>query len=329
MAGEIAETPDVVARLVARRPAFTAVAAAITRAAPVFAVTCGRGSSGHVGTYLAYLLATRLGLVTAPALPSIVTAYGGRPRLAGQLFVVVSQSGRSPDIMAATEAARAAGALTVAIVNDGASPVAAAADHVVDIDAGMERAVAATKSLVASMAAAAMLVAAIAEDRDLAAALDRLPARLASAATRDWSPWGDALATASGLFVVGRGLALAPARELALKAMEVLGVPGLGFSAAELHHGPRAAVTPTTPVLALPADSATAASVEELALSLAAAGARVHRVGADLPWIAPDHAALDPLATLPPAYRAIEAAARARSRDPDRPPGLAKVTRTL
>src|SRR5262249_28065583 len=156
-------------------------------------VICGRGSSGHVGVYLRYLFETRCGVLVSAAAPSVITTYLRLPDMRDTLFIVISQSGRSPDIVMATEAARSRGALTLALVNDDSSPAAQAAHLVFPIGAGTERAVAATKTVVLTMLAGAQLVAALARDGELDAALHRLPARLARAGDCDWWAWGESL----------------------------------------------------------------------------------------------------------------------------------------
>jgi glucosamine--fructose-6-phosphate aminotransferase (isomerizing) len=248
------------------------------------------------------------------------------------LFVVVSQSGRSPDLVMATEYARDSGALTLAIVNDDASPVAAAANLVLAIGAGPERAVAATKTVVLSMQAGVQLVAALTGDADLKDALDRLPARLDKVLGCDWSPWGLSLAAAPAAFVAARGYGFGAAREIALKVTEILRLPALGFSAAELRHGPRAAITPATPVLLLRQNDEAGATVDGLASELRDAGETVFAAGGPagtLPWIGDDHPICDAVVMLLPAYAAIETEARRRGLDPDNPQHLSKVTRTL
>src|SRR5262249_61925578 len=128
---------------------------------PRIVVVCGRGSSGHVGVFLRYLVEARVGLLVSAAAPSVITAYRRRPDMRDGLFVVISQSGRSPDLVMATQYARQSGALTLAIVNDEASPAAGAADLVLPIGAGPEHAVAATQTGAPSMLAGAQLVAAL------------------------------------------------------------------------------------------------------------------------------------------------------------------------
>src|SRR6516164_6137850 len=205
MAREIAETPALAAQLLARQRDVSAITERIRQLAPRIVIVCGRGSSGHVGVYFRYLIEARTGVIVSAAAPSVFTAYRRRPDMRGALFVVVSQSGRSPDLVMATEYARELGALALAIVNDEASPVAAAADLVLPIGAGPERAVAATKTVVLSMQAGLQLVTALTGDADLKDALRRLPGRPEKVLTCDWSPWGLSLAAAPAAFVAARG----------------------------------------------------------------------------------------------------------------------------
>ncbi|WP_293864059.1 SIS domain-containing protein [uncultured Alsobacter sp.] len=332
MAREIAEIPAAAERLLAQDDAFASIAAAIEASAPPFAVICGRGSSGHAGVHLRYLIETKLGIAVSAAAPSVVTSYRRPSALAGALFVVISQSGGSPDLVAATRAAEEAGALTLAFVNVVNSPVAQAARFVLPLAAGPEHSVAATKSVVSSMLAGARLVGEVAGDRALVDACGVLPGRLASALALDWSTWGHSLVEARTAFVAARGYGFGTAREIALKISETLRLPALGYSAAELRHGPRAAIAKDTPVLALRQADATGETVDGLVQDLRAAGEPIFLAGgaaSELPWIGDGHPVLDPVAMLVPAYAAIEATARAKGYDPDRPPFLQKVTQTL
>jgi len=332
MAFETSEIPEAAARLLGRTGAFEAVVAKVRHARPRIVVFCGRGSSGHVGVYLRYLFETRLGLLASASAPSVVTAYKRPVDMRDALFVTVSQSGHSPDLVTATSVAHKSGALTLAIVNDESSPLASVSAMVLPIGAGPERAVAATKSVVLSMIAGANLVAELAEDDDLRRGLALLPRRLRRALDCDWSRWADTAAGAPAAFVVGRGFGLGCARELALKVSEVLRVPSLGYSAAELRHGPRASVTSSTPVLVLRQNDEAARAIDDLVHDLNSAGEHLFVAGgaaSTLPWMSDGHPACDPVAMLVPAYRAIEMAARRRGLDPDNPPYLSKVTRTL
>lgn len=329
---ETAEIPAAAERLLARTDAVKAIVARVEQTRPRIVVFCGRGSSGHVGVYLRYLFEARLGLLASAAAPSVVTAYRRPPEMRGALFVVVSQSGRSPDLVNATQVARKHGALTLAIVNDQDSPTAAASELVLPIGAGAEHSVAATKTVVLSMIAGAQLVAALARDDDLVAGLGQLPLRLSRALDCDWSAWADSAARAAAAFVVGRGYGLGCVREIALKVAEILRVPTLGHSAAELRHGPRASITPSTPVLVLRQNDEAATAIDDLVKDLNDANETLFVAGGPagtLPWIGDGHPVYDPVLMLVPAYRAIEAVARRRGFDPDNPPHLSKVTKTL
>ncbi|WP_232628912.1 SIS domain-containing protein [Methylobacterium sp. Leaf118] len=331
MAREIAEIPAAAAALLESGAAARIAQSLRPRPFP-FVVLCGRGSSGHAGVALRYLIETRLGLPVSASAPSVVTGYARAPQMEGALFVVVSQSGRSPDLVAATRAAREGGALTLALVNDPESPAATASDLVLPILAGPERAVAATKTVTNSMIAGAALVAAWAGDGALEAGLAALPERLARAQDLDWSAWGADLGGAPAAFVTGRGHGLGTVREIALKLAETLRLPALGYSAAELRHGPRASVSAATPVLALRQADAMADGIDGLVRDLRRDGLRVQACGGPdgtLPWLGDGHPACDPIAMLVPAYRAIEAEARRRGLDPDAPAGLTKITETL
>ncbi|MGB8396829.1 MAG: SIS domain-containing protein [Pseudolabrys sp.] len=329
---ETAEIPAAAERLLARTDAVKAIVARVEQTRPRIVVFCGRGSSGHVGVYLRYLFEARLGLLASAAAPSVVTAYRRPPKMRDALFVVVSQSGRSPDLVNATQVARKHGALTLAIVNDQDSPTAAASELVLPIGAGAEHSVAATKTVVLSMIAGAQLVAALARDDDLVAGLGQLPLRLSRALDCDWSAWADSAARAAAAFVVGRGYGLGCVREIALKVAEILRVPTLGHSAAELRHGPRASITPSTPVLVLRQNDEAATAIDDLVKDLNDANETLFVAGGPagtLPWIGDGHPVYDPVLMLVPAYRAIEAVARRRGFDPDNPPHLSKVTKTL
>lgn len=332
MAREIAEIPAAAEALLAQTRDVTAIAERIRNDDRHFIVMCGRGSSGHVGVYLRYLFETRFGLLVSAAAPSVVTAYRCPSDMQHAIFIVISQSGRSPDLVTATRLAREYGALTIALLNDVDSPVAAESELVLPVRAGPEHAVAATKTVALSMVAGAQLIAALTDDSELARALDRLPDRLAAALACDWSAWGESLREAHAAFVTGRGYGLGPAREIALKLTETMQIPALGYSAAELRHGPRAAVTPATPVLVLRQNDEAAATVDDLIRDLVEEKETVFAAGGltgTLPWIGDDHPICDPIVMLLPAYLAIERAARQRGLDPDKPRHLSKVTHTL
>ncbi|RBH72370.1 iron dicitrate transport regulator FecR, partial [Xanthomonas oryzae pv. oryzae] len=179
---EAAQTADVVAAQFARNAdTIAALAQSLRDNPPPFVVTCARGSSDHAATYAKYLFETQLGIVTASASPSVGSVYAAPLHLRGALYIVISQSGKSPDLLRNAEAAKAAGARVVALVNVEDSPLAQLADVVIPLGAGPEKSVAATKSYLASLAAVLQLGAMWKNAPALLAALDALPQQLRNA----------------------------------------------------------------------------------------------------------------------------------------------------
>jgi len=332
---ELREAPEAVARqehaLV--RP-LNELAGRLARNPPALVVTCARGSSAHAAAFAKHLIERRLRLPVAPAAPVIATAYRRDLQLAGQLFLAISQSGRSDDLIETTLSARRAGALAVALVNDAESPLADVSDIVLPVGAGAERAVAATKSFVATLSALLRLVARWADDAPLDAALVRLPGRLAAALGLDWSGAAQALANARSLVTVGRGPTLAIAREAALKLKEIANLHAEAFSGAEFLHGPVALVGVDYPLLMFVAADETASGMRRLARDLRGKGAAVVWAGSGcgdggmLPTLPPDHPDADALCLIQSFYKMAAPLAAARGIDPDHPRHLQKVTRT-
>ncbi len=332
---EAAESAAVVrGQIAANRDVVRHLGEALRRLAPRAVVTCARGSSDHAATYAKYLLETRCGVLTSSAAPSVSSVYSARPDLGGALCLAISQSGRSPDLLAAADAARAAGALVVALVNDERSVLAKRADHVIPLRAGVESSVAATKSHIASLAAILHLVTEWRGDVELASALANLPDRLESALRLDWQRAVAPLRQAVNLFVLGRGLGLSVAQEAALKLKETCGLHAEALSVAELQHGPMALVQAGFPVLMFSLDDETRASNAALAALLVQNGAALISTGLDvpgalsLPGIAA-HPVVQPVLLIQSFYRMAEALSRARGLDPDHPPHLSKITETV
>jgi glucosamine--fructose-6-phosphate aminotransferase (isomerizing) len=254
--------------------------------------------------------------------------------MSGMLCLAISQSGRSPDLLAAARRAREAGALVVALVNDAASPLAEAAEITVPLAAGPELSVAATKSFLATLSAVAQLVALWLGDEALLAALESLPERLAAAWEVDWTAADDRLLSVQDLYVLGRGVGFGVAQEAALKFKETCGLHAEAVSAAELRHGPMALVRQGFPVLAFAQDDESRPGVEAVVQACVEQGAEVLQVGGSaqpgaivLPT-APAHPTLEPILFGLSFYRMACRLAVARGFDPDRPPHLKKVTET-
>lgn len=331
MADELRQAPDAVARQAgALAAALAELAERLRRRPPRVVVTCARGSSAHAATFAKHLIELYLGVPVAAVAPNIASVYRRPLDLKGQLFLAVSQSGRSDDLLANADMARQAGALTVAVVNDPQSPLAEVCDSVLPIMAGPERSVAATKTVVASLAALLRLVASWTEDGSMQAALDRLPERLEAAGRLDWSAALDPLAEAASLIALGRGPTLAIAREAALKLKEVANLHAEAFSGAEFLHGPVALVSTCYPILVLMPTDAAAEGLRRLSADLTGKGAALFTAapGGSLPVVAPDHPATDAICLIQSFYAILPVLAARLGIDPDRPRHLQKVTRT-
>ena len=310
-----------------------------------------RGSSDNAARYAQYLWSIRTGLPVSLATPSLHTVYGVDVDLRRKAVVAISQSGTSPDVVAVLRSARGQGAPAVAITNDSRSPLAEAASDVVDLGAGTELSVAATKTYTASLVAVALLGAALSapgSERSDQAALAKIPTALESAVreTAGVAEAAEALQSAWRAVAVGRGLNLSTAFETALKLTELTGTLVAPFSPADLMHGPIGAVGPDVPVVLVAPTEPGTASVLEIAPEAARRGAPLVVVGpetavvearsagagralgvvtaaeADLPpW-------LTPVTAVVPGQLLARSIAELRGVDVDRPGGLSKVTLT-
>lgn len=337
MFAEAAEAPAVVARLITENAGLLEeLGSSLRELAPRAVITCARGSSDHAATYLKHLVETRAGVLVSSVSPSVASVYGARPAAGQVLAIGLSQSGKSPDLLAAMRAAGDGGARTLALVNVAGSPLAAQSDVVLPLLAGPERSVAATKSFIAMLAASAALVAAWTGDDAMHDGVADLPPLLARAWQQDWTALVDALADARGLYVIGRGPGFGIAQEAALKLKETCGLHAEAFSAAEVRHGPMALVGADLPLLVFRQDDASADGVDALVADALEQGARV-LVASDGPAppgavhlpLPPADPALLPIATIQAIYRAANALSLRRGFDPDRPPHLRKVTETV
>jgi glucosamine--fructose-6-phosphate aminotransferase (isomerizing) len=336
MRQEVEAIPGVVANFLDQSaPVLDAAAAALRERNPLLVATVARGSSDHACAYLKYAIELTLGLPVASIGPSIASIYGKDLKLDRCAAIAISQSGKSPDIVGMTQSARRSGATTVAVTNTAGSPLADASDFTIDLHAGPEKSVAATKTFVTSVIAGLALVARWSGDDALAAAVNDLPNSLARAVACDWSDLIGALDGHNALYVLGRGPGFAIANEAALKFKETCNIQAESYSAAEVMHGPVAIVTPGYPVLGLAARDAAEASVADMAHKLAGQGAlsfvTSDRPGAAraLPFAATGHPLTDPLALIVSFYGFVEKLSLHRGFNPDVPPALKKVTETL
>ncbi len=332
MAAEMAEQPERLAALIARRHDVA------RRVGPLLegiagTVIAARGSSDHAATTGRYLLEMATHRPVASASPSIQTLYRADVDFSGYLVVGVSQSGRTPEITAYLERAAAAGARTVALTNDTFSPLAAIAHAVVDLDAGEERAVPATKTVTAELVGFALLASAAGADPGNAA-WGALPGQ-AARVLEDAAPVHRLVAWLEGvrrLATVARGLLTGASEETALKLQETGALLATAFSAADLRHGPIALASSGIRVLAFVHPGAAAADVLGLCNELRGRGADVRLLGptagAVCGWDGTAPEMLAPVLAVLRGQQLAYGLAVHQGLDPDRPFGLAKVTAT-
>jgi glutamine---fructose-6-phosphate transaminase (isomerizing) len=347
---EILEQPESAKRQLASSAAALAALAERLQADPVDnVVIAARGTSDHAAIYAQYVLGAIDRLTVGLATPSLVSLYGVEPRLERALVIGISQSGASPDVVGVVAAARRQGAQTLAITNAPASELGRTAEFTIDLAAGRERAVAATKTYTTSLLAIARLAVALAPARAdaaaaLAASMAELPGRIDEALTVETSVkrLAEELAAMPGgmdrCVIVGRGFEYATAREWALKLKELARVFADPYSSADFLHGPIALVQPGIPVLVLAPAGAPAEGQIELLRDLAARGIDtvvvsdvpatrdLGRWSIALPAGIPEP--LRPIVSIIPAQLFAYHLTRARGFDPDEPRYLSKVTRT-
>jgi glucosamine--fructose-6-phosphate aminotransferase (isomerizing) len=337
---EIVSQPEVIARLLERE---TRHIEQITTQLPPFdyALIAARGSSDHAATYAKYAWTTLAGYPVALAAPSTLTMYKAAPRLAGALVVGISQSGQSPDIIAVLEEGKRQGRPTLAITNDGASPLAAMADYVVELHAGSEQSVAATKTYTAQLAVIALFAATLSGNSQYPAALQKLPGaidatlRLAPEITQCVERYR----YMNRCVIIGRGYNYATSFELALKLKELTYVMATAYSSADFRHGPIATIESDLPVFLVMPAGATFDDMLDLAGGLLQRSAELLVISESrqalslartaLPIVPGVPEWLSPLTAIIPGQLFALHLALTKGLNPDVPRGLQKVTRTL
>lgn len=251
---EILEQPERIKSLLgSQKKTVERIAAAIQTRDVSFVFLAARGTSDNAGRYANYLLGAMNGLPLALATPSLFTFYNRPPKLKNALVIGISQSGTSPDIVSVLEEGKKQGCLTLAITNDPSSPLAVASDYVLNIQAGDERAVAATKTYTTELMSIAMLSAALGGDKSRWGELGRVSGWMRSVLKLDAF-----IAQAAQRYryidqtvVLGRGFNYATAFEWALKLKELTYINAEPYSSADFAHGPIAMVESGYPVFAV------------------------------------------------------------------------------
>ena len=311
------------------------IAAKLKKIDPKIIVTCARGSSDHAATYAKYLFETQMRLPVCSFAPSVESLYAASPNLRDAFFIVISQSGRSPDLLSATQAAKRGGAYVVALVNEEDNSLADIADDILPIGAGPEESVAATKSCIGAMSALYHMCTAWRDDNNMARALAVLPDVLADAWAADWSHALAPMRDIRQTLILSRGIGLAGAQEAALKLKETCMIQAEGYSAAEVRHGPMAIVDTEIPVIVAATFDASQHGINNIVQDFLGRGVRVLIAGErieralHLPVPRAQDSKLQPLVFLQAFYKFVNALSCERGLDPDRPKHLLKVTETV
>ncbi|MFE5852121.1 MULTISPECIES: SIS domain-containing protein [unclassified Streptomyces] len=339
MSGEMAEQPEVLQRILTRgAPRIRQIAAEIAARAPRFVLLTARGTSDNAALYAKYLLEVRLGLPCGLTSMSTTTAYGARPDLRDVLVITVSQSGGSPDLVASTRAARDAGAITLSVTNNPDSPLAAVSEFHIDVLAGPEKALPATKTYTASLLSLYLLVEGLRGGDGAAARV--LPDLAAEVLARqdEVRQLASRYRFAERMVITSRGYGYPTAKEAALKLMETSYIPALSYSGADLLHGPLAMVDNISPVIAVVTDGKGGEALQPVLDRLRGRGADLVVVG-PAPQVAAASAGfvlptagvveeLQPVLEILPLQMLAYEVTIARGQDPDAPRALAKVTET-
>ncbi|MFF8354390.1 SIS domain-containing protein [Streptomyces chartreusis] len=339
MAREMAEQPAVLRRILSQgAPAIHQVAREIAARSPRFVLLTARGTSDNGALYAKYLLEIRLGLPCGLASMSTITAYGARPDLTDVLVITVSQSGGSPDLVASTQAAREAGAITLAVTNNPDSPLAGVSEYHLDIMAGPERALPATKTYTASLLALYLFVEGLHDgDGSAAEALPDIAEQLL-ARQDEVRTLAARYRFAERMVITSRGYGYPTAKEAALKLMETSYIPALSYSGADLLHGPLAMVDNVSPVIAVVPDGKGGEALRPVLDRLRGRGADLVVIGprqqveqASAGFVLPTEDVaeeLQPILEILPLQLLAYEVTIARGQDPDAPRALAKVTET-
>lgn len=335
MRREIDEIPQAAQRLIdGSMREVEAIGARLREVDPVFLATIARGSSDHAAGFLKYAIELETGLPVASLGPSIASVYGKQMRMADSATFAISQSGKSPDIVAMAANARRGGSLTIALTNVFTSPLVSESSLALDMLAGPELSVAATKSFVNSAVAGLLVLAGWTGNLLLRSAVYALPKSLEEAVSCDWSPLLSALKDKSSLYILGRGPSWPIACEAALKFKETSGLHAEAYSAAEVLHGPVSIVGAGFPVLVLAARDKGETHLIPVCDRLVDQGAQVFITSALptkahlLPFASTGHDLTDALVQIASFYGFVEMLSRHRGLNPDTPAHLQKVTET-
>lgn len=336
MRAEIQEIPDAIQRLLDNaEQSVRLIGDHLRDTNPHTICTIARGSSDHAAYFLKYAIELTARVPVASIGPSVNSIYGVDLNLANCASLAISQSGKSPDIVSMVRSATRSGSYTFALTNNSGSPLAEASQQAIDIQAGVEASVAATKTFVNSIVAGLLVLARWQKDTELSGALYDLPALAEKAVSCEWPELLERLSQVESVFVLGRGPSFGIANEVALKFKETCQIHAEAFSSAEVLHGPVSVVRDRFPVLALISNDASEQSMTEVAEKVAKLGGDVFATrsltssSTHLPVVSSRHSLCDALLQVVTFYAQVEKLSRIRGLNPDEPQNLKKVTETL
>jgi len=327
MSKEAAQTPYIINnQLLNNADMCKQIGATLRQIGPQFVYIIGRGSSDHAGVFAKYLIEVELGIPVCAAAPSVSSLFNQKLNLKNALVLCISQSGRSPDILAQAKAARESGATCIALVNDETSPLAQLVDAVIPLSAGEEKAVAATKSYLATLSAILQLVSEWSQSEALQAGLKDLPKQLQLTVDAPQQLLHSFVSPLRNCVVLGRGFGYAVGREIALKLKEVCGIHAEAFSSAEFLHGPATLVAKQLAIVDIDLNDETADAHREQLAEMKKRGASIIQLTDSVGGV---HPRLAPLLILQRFYLDVEQISVTMGLNPDAPQGLNKVTQTL
>jgi glucosamine--fructose-6-phosphate aminotransferase (isomerizing) len=337
---EIREQPRALLRLLEHAPAYEEVAREALERAPHTIRLVGHGSSDNAASYGVYAFGIQASLTALRDSISLSVYYGAELELKHSVVVGLSQSGRTPDVVAYVQRARERGAFTVAVTNEPSSELGRAAEATLPLAAGSENAVAASKTYTNQIAALLLLAGAVSgRSREIAEGIEQTAGSMEKALPgieHAVDAVANAFAYVGRMYVIGRGIEFATARETALKLTETCRVAAEPLTSTDLAHGPIAALDPLFPVWTIASRDETLPTVIEAARRTRATGATLVASGNAAPEIEgaaytlpvpePPAPLLSPLLSVVPGQLFAAALARARGLDSDHPEGLTKVT---
>ncbi len=338
---EIHEQPQVLASMLAQeKDAVASLSAEIQRRQIDYVVIAARGTSDNAGRYAQYLLGAVNRLPVALATPSLFTIYNQVPRFRNALVLGISQSGKSPDIVGVVAEARRQGALTAAITNEAESDLAQHVDHIIRLQAGNERSVAATKTYTSSLLAISMLSSSLAADDQMWQELALIPGKMSEilSINEEVARVAERYRYMRDCVVIGRGYNYATAFELALKLKELTYTIAEPYSSADFLHGPLALIEHGFPAIVIAPTGVMLPEMQAFIEVLRQREAEPIIISDDettlamarkrLPLRASTAEWLSPVTSIVPGQLLAMHLANARDYDPDHPRGLRKVTET-